>query len=66
MQRDVSKLWHGALARASHSGVAAYDTLFVELAFREQLPLATFDRKVLDIFPEIAKRPSEIKEEDDG
>ena len=51
------KLWHGALTRAVRSGTAAYDTLFVELADRERLPLATFDRKVLTAFPEIAKRP---------
>lgn len=54
------KLWHGALIRAAHSGVAAYDTLFVELAFREQLPLVTFDGKVLDLFSEIAKRPGAV------
>ena len=36
-------LWQGALARAHQSGVAVYDTLFVELAARERLPLATFD-----------------------
>ena len=51
------KLWHGALTRAVRSGTAVYDTLFVELADRERLPLATFDKKVLATFPEIAKRP---------
>lgn len=51
------KLWHGAVTRAVQSGTAAYDTLFVELADRERLPLATFDKKVLATFPEIAKRP---------
>jgi predicted nucleic acid-binding protein len=56
------KLWHGALTRAAHSGVAVYDTLFVELASREQLPLATFDSKVLDAFPDIAKRPGSLVE----
>ena len=50
-------LWHGALSRAAESGVAVYDTLFVELASRERLPLATFDTKLLTAFPEIAKRP---------
>ncbi len=50
-------LWHGALERAVRSGVAVYDTLFVELACRENLPLATFDAKVLAAFPEIALRP---------
>jgi predicted nucleic acid-binding protein len=50
-------LWHGALERSVQSGVAVYDTLFVELAIRENLPLATFDAKVLAAFPEIAVRP---------
>jgi predicted nucleic acid-binding protein len=53
-------LWHGALVRAVQSGLAIYDTLFVELAIRERLPLATFDAKVLEAFPEIAKRPGEL------
>ena len=50
-------LWHGALERAVQSGVAVYDTLYVELAKRENLPLATFDTKVLAAFPDIAVRP---------
>jgi predicted nucleic acid-binding protein len=50
-------LWHGALERAVQSGVAVYDTLFVELAVRENLPLATFDAKLLAAFPETAVRP---------
>jgi predicted nucleic acid-binding protein len=54
------KLWHGAVSRAIRSGVAVYDTLFVELASRERLSLATFDSKVLAAFPEIAKRPGAL------
>jgi predicted nucleic acid-binding protein len=50
-------LWRGALERAIQLGVAVYDTLFVELAKRENLPLATFDAKVLAAFPDIAVRP---------
>lgn len=53
-------LWHGALARAVESGVAAYDTLFVELALREKRLLATFDRKVLERFPNVARLPSAL------
>jgi predicted nucleic acid-binding protein len=53
-------LWHGALARAVLSGVAAYDTLFVELADRESLPLVTFDTAVLKAFPNIACRPAAL------
>jgi predicted nucleic acid-binding protein len=51
-------LWHGALLRSVQSGVAAYDTLFVELAERERLPLVTFDQKLLRTWPTIACRPA--------
>lgn len=50
-------LWEGALLRSVASHVAVYDTLFVELAVRRGLPLATFDAKVLAAFPDIATRP---------
>ena len=50
-------LWQGALVRAHEAHVAVYDTLFVELAVREQAPLATFDGGVLKAFPSIAVRP---------
>lgn len=53
-------LWRGALARAHRSGVAVYDTLFVELAARERLPLATFDAALLKAFPHIAFRPAAL------
>ena len=51
-------LWQAALVRAHQSKVAVYDTLFVELAVREQLPLATFDGALLKAFPNIAVRPA--------
>ena len=51
-------LWQGALVRSHQSGVAVYDTLFVELATRERLPLATFDAALLKAFPNIAARPA--------
>ena len=54
-------LWQGALVRAHQSKVAVYDTLFVELAVREQLPLATFDATLLRAFPDIAVRPGAVK-----
>jgi predicted nucleic acid-binding protein len=53
-------LWRGALVRAHQSGVAVYDTLFVELAARERLPLATFDAALLKAFPDIAARPAAL------
>jgi predicted nucleic acid-binding protein len=51
-------LWQGALVRACQSKIAVYDTLFVELAAREKLPLATYDTALLKAFPEIAARPN--------
>lgn len=53
-------LWHGALTRAVSSGVAVYDTLFVELASREHLLLATFDERILTSFPDLARRPEAL------
>lgn len=53
-------LWQGALVRANRSGIAVYDTLFVELAVRQQLPLATFDAALIKAFPEIAARPARL------
>ena len=53
-------LWQAALVRAHQSRIAVYDTLFVELAVREQLPLATFDVALLKAFPEIAVRPAAL------
>ena len=51
------RLWRGALVRAMNSSVAAYDTLFVELAVRQRKPLVTFDAKLLAAFPDVAIRP---------
>ena len=53
-------LWQGALVRAHQSGVAVYDTLFVELAARQQMPLATFDAALVRAFPNIAARPGSL------
>ena len=57
----VSSLWSGALARAHASGIAAYDALFVELADREAVPLASFDEAVIKAFPHLAMRPSGMR-----
>lgn len=56
----TASLWRGALVRAVQKTVAVYDTLFVELAVREKVPLVTFDGGVLKAFPSIAKRPGQI------
>lgn len=53
-------LWQAALVRAHQSNVAVYDTLFVELAVRERLPLATFDAALLKAFPDVAIRPAAV------
>jgi len=53
-------LWQGALVRAAQSGIPVYDTLFVELAAREHLPLATYDAPLLKAFPIIAARPAKL------
>jgi predicted nucleic acid-binding protein len=57
---STKSLWHGALTRAVGSGVAVYDTLFVELASREHVLLATFDEKILKSFPDFARRPKAL------
>jgi len=57
---SVAGLWHAAVARACSSGIAAYDTLFVELADREKLPFVTYDAAVLKAFPSIACRPATL------
>ena len=53
----VRSLWQPALTRALDSGVAVYDTLFVELAAQRDLQMATFDTELLKKFPALAKRP---------
>jgi predicted nucleic acid-binding protein len=56
----IRSLWQPALTRALGSGVAVYDTLFVEAAAQRDLKLATFDTKLLKKFPEIAQRPRSL------
>src|SRR5437867_6702149 len=56
----VRHLWRGALIRSIRSGISPYDTLFVELAIRRRMKLATFDAQLLRTFPDVAKRPSAI------
>jgi predicted nucleic acid-binding protein len=62
----VSTLWGGALVRAHTSGIAAYDALFVELADREAVPLATFDEAVMKVFPKVAMRPRRLRLKSSG
>ena len=53
-------LWHGALLRAVQSGIPVYDTLFVELADREGLPLVTFEAKMARAYPQVCRRPQAL------
>jgi predicted nucleic acid-binding protein len=53
-------LWQGAFLRSLETGDAVYDTLFVELAAREQAPLVTFDQRLLKNWPTIACRPADF------
>ena len=46
-----------ALQLAHHSGCSSYDAEFVVLAQQLQCPLLTFDRKLLQLFPEVAVQP---------
>ena len=41
--------------------VVLYDTLYVELADREGVPMVTFDEKILKVYPSIAKRPRDLE-----
>jgi predicted nucleic acid-binding protein len=56
----TATLCQGALLRSVASGVAVYDTLFVELAARAGCPLLTFDKSVIKAFPDIAIRPRDL------
>jgi predicted nucleic acid-binding protein len=56
----VRQLWRGSLIRAIQSGLSPYDILFVELAVRRKIKLATFDSQLLRAFPDVAMRPSAI------
>jgi len=56
----TATLCQGALFRSVASGVAVYDTLFVELAARTRCPLLTFDKALIKTFPNIAIRPRDL------
>ncbi|MCC7257953.1 MAG: type II toxin-antitoxin system VapC family toxin [Gammaproteobacteria bacterium] len=53
-------LWQGALTRALAADVAVYDSLFVELACREGVPLATHDLRLLQTWPAHCRRPADL------
>lgn len=57
---NTATLCQGALLRSVASGVAVYDTLFVELAARTGCPLLTFDKALIRAFPDVASRPRDL------
>lgn len=57
---DCRLLWRGAVARAIAADHPVYDTLFVELAVRRDLPLATYDARLRAAFPEVAVAPTDL------
>ena len=56
----IATLCQGAFLRSVTSGIAVYDTLFVELAARTGCPLLTFDKALLKAFPSLAIRPRNL------
>jgi len=50
-------LWRPALDLAIEHAHPVYDTLFIALAQREDTRVATFDRRMLERFPEWTTRP---------
>jgi predicted nucleic acid-binding protein len=58
----TATLCQGALLRSVTSGIAVYDTLFVDLAARTGCPLLTFDKALIRAFPDIAIRPRDLPE----
>jgi predicted nucleic acid-binding protein len=57
---DATLLWAGAVSRSLTADHPVYDTLFVELAARENVPLATYDKRLLATFDRVARRPDEL------
>lgn len=57
---EVSELWRGAVARAIASRQSAYDTLFVELALRERVPMASYDAALQRKFPRVVVPPGKL------
>ena len=56
----VVELWQGALSRSCTFDISPYDMLFVELADRKGLSLATFDKEIIKAFPSLAMHPHKL------
>lgn len=57
---DVSELWRGATSRAVTLRQSAYDVLFVELALREGVPMASYDRALATKAPRVVVPPGRL------
>jgi predicted nucleic acid-binding protein len=57
---DVAEVWRGAVGRAVSARRPAYDTLFVELAVRERVPLASYDTALRRRFPDVVRTPGAL------
>lgn len=55
---DVSELWHGAMARGIAARHSTYDTLFVELAVREGVRMASYDETLQRKFRDVVLKPA--------
>lgn len=57
---------HLVLTIALQSGCSAYDSEYIALAMENGLPLLTYDRTLIDLFPGIAITPGDwLKQRDD-
>ncbi len=56
-QRTISVNSADCLALAHRHGCSSYDAEFVVLANQLNCPLLTFDRKLLQLFPDVALKP---------
>jgi predicted nucleic acid-binding protein len=54
----VEELWRGGIARGVAHKQSAYDTLFVELAAREGIPMASYDAGLRRKFPAAVFTPA--------
>ena len=54
----VPDLWRRALQLSELADHSPFDTLFVALAEREELPVVTFDRKLANKFPQLCLAPA--------
>ena len=50
---------HRVLTIAIESGCSAYDSEYIALALETGLPLLTYDRKLIDLFPVVAMTPGD-------